>query len=324
MEKIKYNPNQLDNFEKDWGLHKKCKEWFYATGVLFDEEGNMYSYQYTLLHIYFGLFTLVAPMIAFTDYTNKKHHYKQAPTLKKNNLIVTSNEASFKGVASAVKSADGIAIKAKNSFFDLNVFCEYGKGAFWHCDNGKLQMGILGEKQTTLYYSWTNMPTKGTVIIDDKKIELKGKTWFDRQGGTYSLVNPKTHWEWFSLRFFDDEEVMLFTFPQDNYFDGTYITKDNKSSRLNNYEIKSTKTTIFNDLKWSSGWTINIPIKEKDYLIEPVQEGHMNLGYFEQLCYVKNKNGTIVGYCFAELLPGVLNKTAKANQVSLLFKTIEY
>ncbi len=324
MEKIKYNPNQLDNFEKDWGLHKKCKEWFYATGVLFDEEGNMYSYQYTLLHIYFGLFTLVAPMIAFTDYTNKKHHYKQAPTLKKNNLIVTSNEASFKGVASAVKSADGITIKAKNSFFDLNVFCEYGKGAFWHCDNGKLQMGILGEKQTTLYYSWTNMPTKGTVIIDGKKIELKGKTWFDRQGGTYSLVNPKTHWEWFSLRFFDDEEVMLFTFPQDNYFDGTYITKDNKSSRLNNYEIKSTKTTIFNDLKWSSGWTINIPIKEKDYLIEPVQEGHMNLGYFEQLCYVKNKNGIIVGYCFAELLPGVLNKTAKANQVSLLFKTIEY
>lgn len=283
MEKIKYNPNQLNDFEKDWGLHEKCKEWWYATGVLFDDEGNMYSYQYTLLHIYFGLFTLIAPMIAFTDYKNGKHHYKQAPTLKRKNLVVTNKEASFKGVASAVKSDKGIEIVTQNSFFDLKVFCEYGKGAFWHCDNGKLQMGIPGEKQTTIYYSWTNMPTKGTVTIDGKTIELKGKTWFDKQGGTYSLVNPKTHWEWFSLRFFDDEEVMLFTFPQDNYFDGTYITKDGKSSRLNNYEIKRTKTTVFNNQTWSSGWTLKLPIKEKDYMIEPVQEGHMNLGYFEQL-----------------------------------------
>ena len=324
MKKIKYNPNHLADFASDWGIHKKAKEWWYATGILFDEKGNLYSYQYTLLHIYFGLFTLVAPMIAFTDYTNRTHHYKQAPTLKKKNLLINDSEASFKGVASVVKSAEGITIHAKNSFFDLNVFCEYGKGAFWHCDNGKLQMGIPGKKQTTLYYSWTNMPTTGEVSIDGKTIKLTGKTWFDRQGGTYSLINPKTHWEWFSLRFFDDEEVMLFTFPQDNYFDGTYITKDGKRSRLNEYEIKSTKTTVFNGLMWSAGWTIKIPIKEQDYIIEPVQEGHMNLGYFEQLCYIKNKDDKIVGYSFAELLPGVLNKTAKGNKVSLLFKTSEY
>ncbi|NLM19193.1 MAG: hypothetical protein GX217_04120 [Clostridiaceae bacterium] len=48
--------------------------------------------------------------------------------------------------------------------------------------------------------------------------------------------------------------------------------------------------------------------KEQYYTTEPVQEGHMNFAYFEQLCDVKNKQGKIVGYAFAELLPGVLNK----------------
>jgi predicted secreted hydrolase len=67
--------------------------------------------------------------------------------------------------------------------------------------------------------------------------EVTGKAWFDKQGGTYTLTNRRTNWEWFSLRFFDDEEIMLFTFPHENYYDGTYIEKSGKYNRLNNYEI---------------------------------------------------------------------------------------
>lgn len=72
--------------------------------------------------------------------------------------------------------------------------------------------------------------------------------------------------------------------------------------------------------------------KEKDYIIEPVQGGHMNFAYFEQLCYIKNMQGEIVGYAFAELLPGVLNKKmagkSKDRETSIsvanLFKKVEF
>lgn len=85
MKKRMYNPDQLDSFAKEWGIHEKCKEWWYATGVLFDEEDHLYSYQYTLLSIYFGIFTAKIAMLALTDYKNNRHYYLQCPQNKENN-----------------------------------------------------------------------------------------------------------------------------------------------------------------------------------------------------------------------------------------------
>jgi hypothetical protein len=104
-------------------------------------------------------------------------------------------------------------------------------------DNGVLRMGVDAPEETTVYYSYTNMPTTGTMILNGEKKTVTGKSWFDKQGGTYHLLNRKTHWEWFSVRFFDYEEMMLFTFPQSNYQDGTYIAKDGTASRLIDYKV---------------------------------------------------------------------------------------
>lgn len=331
---IAYDPEHLSSFDREWLLHKKCKEWWYATGILFDDESNMYSYQYTLLHINLGMITAKVAMLALTDYKNNRHYYLQTPANRANPVVVSKQEASIGDIASAKKESGGIHIILNHKDFSLDVMAEYGKGAFWHCDHGKLQMGIPGKRQTTLYYSYTNMPSKAILTINGKSIRLTGKTWFDKQGGTYNIINRKTHWEWFSLRFFDDEEIMLFTFPQNDppYFDGTFITKDAKAYRLNNYKITQTATTYFGGMKWSSAWKLHIDEKEQGYTIEPVQQGHMNFAYFEQLCYVKNKRGEIVGYAFAELLPGVLNKkmTDKGNNgeksmtITNLFKKVEF
>lgn len=322
MKMIKYDLNNLD-FDKDWNLHKKCREWWYATGILFDDDNNMYSYQYTLLSLRFGPLHLFNGMIAFTDYKNNKHYYLQDPTLNKKKLIINDNEATYINVARAIKQDDGFVIELNHKDFNLNLKTEYNKGAFWHCDNGKLQMGLEKEDETTLYYSYTNMPTVGSVIINGQEISLKGKTWFDRQGGTYTLTNPETQWEWFSLRFFDDEEIMLFTFNDVKYNDGTYINNRSQSSRLNDYKIKRTSQTVFNNMKWSNGWEINVGVKDDFYKIEPIQEGHINFLYFEELCHIKDKNDKIVGYAFAELLPAILNDI-KSIQSKTLFKRIEF
>lgn len=322
MEIIKYDPDNLNSFEKEWGLHKNCKEWWYATGVMFDEDKNLYSWQYTLLHIKLGIITAKIAMIALTDFKNSRHYYLQTPSGFKNPVRISSSEASIGKIASAVKNPDGIKIKLRHKDFSLDLSASYGKGAFWHCDNGKLQMGIPDENETTLYYSYTNMPTEGTLTLNGKRIKLSGKTWFDKQGGPYSIIDPRTHWEWFSLRFFDDEEMMLFTFPQSGYYDGTYITKDGRSERLNNYKIKSIGQLEFAGLEWSERWKLYVGKKEREYTIEPIEQGHMNFAYFEELCYIKNVANEIVGYCFAELLPGVRNQKMGVS-VSRLLKRIE-
>jgi len=332
MKKISYNPDKHQSFETEWGLHKGGREWWYATGIMFDDEGNMYSYQYTLLHLAMGLVTPKVAMVALTDYKNNRHYYLQTRPNKNEKVYIDENEASVSNVASARKEKDGMRIKLYHKDFSMDLLCHYGKGSIWHCDDGKLQMGIPGEKATTLYYSWTNMPSEGVLKIDGKEIKLHGKTWFDKQGGPYNMANMKCHWEWFSLRFFDDEEVMLFSFPHNEVpeYDGTFIAKDGSYHRLNDYKIESLSVTEYKGLKWSSGWKLHMNEKEQDYIIEPIQEGHMNFAYFEELCYVKNSSGEIVGYAFAELLPGVLNakelSSGNGGDISMknLFARVEF
>ncbi len=204
--------------------------------------------------------------------------------------------------------------------FAFTLDLEYGKGAVWHCDNGKLFMGVESEKQTTFYYSYTNMPTKGKINLDGKEILVEGNTWFDKQGGNFNFLSTHTHWEWFSMRFYDNEEIMLFNFPQQNYADGTYIKADKSYHRLNNYSMKPLNSVEVNGYKFSCGWEVDLPnVKDGHYTIIPLIEGQLNLAYFEQLCRIYDSNKKEVGLCFVELLPGVYNKKLDAK---LLIKKV--
>lgn len=310
MKKIKYDPDHHGSFDEEWGIHKGCREWWYSTSILTDEDGNLYTCQFTLLHLSLGLVTPKVAMVALTDYRNHRHYYLQTMPNRKETVCISDTEASVSNVASARKEPDAMKIGLHHKSFDLSLSCEYGKGSVWHCDHGKLQMGVNDPKATTLYYSWTNMPTTGLLQLEGKTIRLKGSTWFDKQGGTYNMADMRSHWEWFSLRFFDNEEAMLFTFPQnpEPEYDGTFIAADGSYHRLTDYRIEAVSTCTYKGLEWSSGWKLTIPEKEQNYTIEPLQEGHMNFAYFEELCAIKNDTGKLVGYAFAELLPGVLNQ----------------
>ena len=117
-----------------------------------------------------------------------------------------------------------------------------------------------------------------------------------------------------TARIFDafDEEIMLFTFPQNNYQDGTYIKKDASTQRLLDYKVIPTDFVIEQKLKFSSGWTIFIPnIKDNDYDLRPQFKGQMNIGYFEQVCGIYDKTNKQDGIAIVELLPGVYNKKFK-------------
>ena len=132
MKKISYDPDNHGSFEHEWQLHKGCKEWWYATGILFDEHKNMYSYQYTLLHINLGIITAKVAMIALTDYKNGRHYYLQTPVNKKTPLCITEKEATIENVASAKKLSDAMKITLKHKDFSLDLTANYGKGAVWH------------------------------------------------------------------------------------------------------------------------------------------------------------------------------------------------
>jgi predicted secreted hydrolase len=168
-------------------------------------------------------------------------------------------------------------------------------------------MGIPGDKEKTYYYSFTNLKAVASLALNGETFSsLHGKAWFDRQGGTYTITDPRTCWEWLSLRFFDNTEAMIFAFPQDNYYDGTFIAQDGTWERMNSYKLEAKDVITYEGKKFSNGWSLQM--KGKTYSIEPKASGMFNVFFFELLADIKDENGKAVGCCFVELLPGVRNK----------------
>ncbi len=304
------------SFEDVFLSHRKDSEWWYCTGYLESEEGHLFSYQFTLANVKIAGIRFHLFISAVTDFESGKHYNYQTPIFFNKGLTTTQDKLIVKGQTEVTFKENkyakmgSISMKMHEKDFDLEVEMEATKPPVWHCDNGVLQMGIQNnDKERTYYYSYTNLETTGHLVLEGKEYHnLKGKTWFDREGGTYSLTKPECNWEWFSLRFFDNHEVMLFAFPQDNYYDGTFINTDGTYERCNDYEFEATSYTEVKKMKFSNNWKVKV--KGEEYTLRPKADGMFNIFFFELLSDIVDSEGNVVGYAFCEVLPGVRQKNS--------------
>jgi predicted secreted hydrolase len=318
MGKIIYMPGTgvpHHSFEEEFLAHKKCSEWWYCTGYFHTEEGKLFSFQYTLAKVKLLGLTFHMQLNALTDIEKQLHYYSQKPYFFKKgietgpNLTFAQDKGSIKYSKNQWSSFGKMELELLGDEYKLNLDMSANKSPVWQCEDGLLKMGYTDNpKQITYYFSFTNIDISGTLVLHGKTHQVKGKAWFDRQGGTYTLTDVKCNWEWFSLRFFDNEEAMLFSFPQTGYQDGTYIDQSGKYERLNDYKL--THHTIIESAgyKWSNGWTLKLKGKKAGtYEIIPMAEGQLNLFFFELLARIIDEAGKEVGYCVVELLPGARN-----------------
>lgn len=308
------------SLDEEFLAHKKGSEWWYSTGYLNDASGRLFGFQFTLakVNIYGLKFHML--LTSLTDYQTGKHYFEQGTAFFGSGVTITPTRTAFGEKAEMIYTPNAVASKGhmqicvKGRDYSLTVDMNATKPPVWHCDNGVLQMGILDDpKETTYYYSYTNLLATGKLTFENQKFNLTGKGWFDKQGGTYTITDRRVGWEWFSLRFFDNEEVMLFAFPQDHYYDGTLIEPSGNYRRLNAYTIRPLGFTEAGGYKFSNGWQLTMKgVKGEDYTITPLIDGQFNLYFFELLAEIRDKGGILVGYSVVELMPGVYNEKLNA------------
>ncbi|MDR1734759.1 MAG: hypothetical protein LBR73_07775 [Oscillospiraceae bacterium] len=299
------------SFGQEWLLHKRGSEWWYATGILNSASGDIYSWQFTLIKAVLKGLPFWLLMTALTDFQTGEHLYAQKMMPLPTRISVLPSAVGIPGEA-VMWTKDGAPSRVEmiGKGFTLALNLKPNKAPAWHCDNGVLEMGNLGDpKERTYYYSYTNVSCQGCLMTDADAFPVTGKCWIDKQGGPYNLINVKTHWEWFSFRFDDGEEVMLFSFPQSSYQDGTYIRADGSYERLNDYTIEPIEFTEAAGMRFACKWSVTLTGgKAGTYTIVPKTDGQLNLAYFELLADIREESGTPVGVSFVELLPGVYNE----------------
>jgi predicted secreted hydrolase len=324
--KIPYREADHGSFEEEWPPHEGVVGWWYVTGYLQDisNPDHLYSYQYTQFNF---PFSPEAPNIrnpiyqlnlTFTDFQTGQYISEEVRSPATEKVYANEDSVLFKDT-SLVRGKNSITLVCKGDRIQYSFELNIAKSPVWHADNGVLVMGLPNDpKERTVYYSYTNLPTTGKVSYVNEvgktvTLQVEGKSWLDRQWGPALMP-----WEWFSLRFFDNEEVMLFAFPNANYQDATYIDAKGETRIFSNYTYTPMKTVKVKRLAYSMGWDLNMPgIKEEHYRIVPFLENQYNpvgfkvfpglhannSGYFEVTCKIINDDGAVVGYAFAEILP---------------------
>jgi predicted secreted hydrolase len=324
---LPYKETNHGTFNEEWEPHRRTNDWWYITGYLKDTKRpeNLYSYQFTLFNPgHFGK-NFYDLHVAFTDIQTRRHIFKNRVKMTGERVKIDRDSVTFHPYAWLQKNEHDMVLMTNTRGLEFSLNLGLGKGAFWHGDNGVMVMGLPENPvQRTVYYSYPNMPTSGIIRLAGhsgrRELEVTGKSWFDRQWGPFHLFDTACYWEWFSLRFFDDEEVMLFAFPRQRYFDGTYISKNGQSRRITDYQYNYHSLKHKGKSLFSYGWDVFLPgVKEERYRILPMNDHQYNSGYYETMASIYNTDGREVGYCFAELLPGARTTGKKLNLLNHLF-----
>ena len=306
--RIPYNDKIHQNVFDEWAPHVKAHEWWYMTGYISDENNEMYFYQFTIFHGYkypFQLFEGYALHLGFTDCRSGEHLFFEDINKTSGSVYGDSQRIVFKDNSICI-DPDKIIIYANSDKLRFILNCDFTKGPVWHGKTGVIIMGHpkLPEERS-YYYSYTNMKTRGSIAFKNYEnkwtvVTGNGKSWFDKQWGLFNEFG----WEWFSFRFFDNEEIMLFSFPKTRYKEGTYVNRAGKSVSFDDYKYTVDKWMVFNDKKIGLGWEVSLPFKEKKYHVIPVVNDQFNPSeinnYWEGLCNVFNSKKQLVGYCVVE------------------------
>jgi predicted secreted hydrolase len=148
-----------------------------------------------------------------------------------------------------------------------------------------VRQGVGGHSQkgsnpgnASAYLSWTRLEVEGTVILDDRRIEVVGSGWFDHEWGTSQLGEGVVGWDWFSLRLEDGSELMLYRLRRedgspDPFSSGTFIAPDGSSRRLRVADAVIEPTGSWASPAtggvYPSGWRIEVPSEDLDLVVAP-------------------------------------------------------
>lgn len=309
------------SFPKDHGAHNDFQnEWWYYTGNLKDKNNNRYGYQLTFFRrnldpdlksaksdwranqLYSVHFTV-------TDVKNDKFYFTERYSRGSAGLAGV-NASPYKVWLEDLKAeqiGEYTFINAKNSPVNINLKLKPIKPIVLQGNKGLSQKsGEAGN--ASYYYSMTRMETEGKFIINNEEFQVEGLSWLDREWSTSALSKNQIGWDWFSLQFDDNRELMLYNLRLKNgdidpFSSGSYIDPSGKVFPLtkDDFKIESTSTWISPETKskYPSKWKVEVPKYKLSFEVTPHQNNQELLNsfiYWEGAVKISGENISGNGY----------------------------
>jgi len=243
------------HFPRDHLGHAAGVEWWYFTADAHGKDGHRYSVFFTLFKR--AGFVLPVSQVVNLDTGRIVEHSEKL--VRAAGLPFSSKVADLRYDA----ALDEWTARAASLAFvahPLKPYVLHGGGT------GVIQQGA-GESH---YYSGTRMAMHGTL----GSVSFTGTAWFDHQWGDFQNTPSALHWDWFSCRFDDRTELMLYRF-RDGHRNGTAIDRVGHSRLVASFGAKpGARVFSATGRKWPLDWTLSVPsehLTERLHAIVPDQ-----------------------------------------------------
>ncbi|MGB7553128.1 MAG: lipocalin-like domain-containing protein [Candidatus Korobacteraceae bacterium] len=196
-------------------------------------------------------------------------------------------------------------LQAISDNFSLRFVMSSHKPPVIHGENGVSQKSA-GAGQASHYISFTRLLASGSIELNGKTYQVEGTSWMDHEFFTHQGESSQSGWDWLSLQFDDNTELMLYRFRHkdgsvDPFSAGTFVSADGQATFLGVSDFSmqpgtQTYASPETHAVYPVAWRVAVPSLGLDVQIgtplasqELVTPGNAGLSYWEGAITINGK-----------------------------------
>ncbi len=272
------------NFPKDHGAHNDFKnEWWYFTGNLSDGKKD-FGCQFTIFRSAidsgkadsesdWATKQTYMAHFAITDISGNRFFYSEKFARGDGRLAGANSEPlriwlnnwQVEGDYSPGYSIPVFKIDAADSGYSIKLNLTPVKDPVFQGEKGLSQKGPE-QGNASYYYSYTRLKTEGKIFLNGEEYNVVGFSWMDREWSTSALSPKQEGWDWFSLQFNNNTELMYYRLRNkdrspDTFSHAVLIDSNGNKTKFNFDEIKLDIIKYWTSntgVRYPAAWKISI------------------------------------------------------------------
>jgi predicted secreted hydrolase len=322
-------PRQF-RFPEDHAAHPDFRnEWWYFTGHLEGEQGQRFGYQLTLFRIAlapgaprsesaWATHQVWMGHAALTDMDAGQHRHTERYARGAAGLAGQAM-APFRvwledwQISGAPDGSFPWRLRVESADFALDLDVSPQRTPVLQGDRGLSQKSAAAGN-ASYYYSITRLATRGEIRSGDRRYNVQGLSWLDREWSTSALGDDQAGWDWFSLQLDSGADLMLYRLRRkdgstDPNSAGKWVTADTQDETLGpeDFHLRETRfwTSPETGRRYPVAWTLESGGRTPPLEVEAVldaQEMRTAVTYWEGAVWVRNAaSGERIGRGYLEM-----------------------
>ena len=278
-------------------------EWWYVTGDVRGADGVRYSVFFTLFSRQ-GFVILVSQVLSLDTgaLVGKTELLAQrTPGTRVLDVRAPGHRLLY------LRRSDTWRFIASKPGFALDLTVKPTKPYVLHGDGtGVIEQSAAGQ---SAYYSATRTRARGAITTAGTRIRFTGEAWLDHQWGDFADDPRALNWDWFSCRFADRTELMLYRFrkrdgtPLLRYRSGTLVGRDGRGRLVRTFDVNpGARVLDAAGRRWPLDWQLRVPsarltLSLRSLVDDQLVRGQVLPTFWEGAAEV---TGSKRGVCFVE------------------------